>query len=138
MTDKKSACTKPEMEDMKMPEMEEMEMPEMGMGGHMCPYMSQMMMCPMMMNQMSYFCPMMGPANYNPMEMGEHMHKKEKMRVKDWYEDDDEYSEDYDDHDDHHMYYKHHKHPYYWPPYYPFLPYYPYHKKYHKYQQYIF
>jgi hypothetical protein len=52
------------------------------------------------------------------------------MRIKDWYDEWDEFSEDSDfefeseDHDHpEHYYYKHHKHnkyPYFWPPFFPF------------------
>jgi hypothetical protein len=145
MSDKKRDHDK----KVKQAEMEEMdhqymEMPMQPMynlspGNQMCPMMYQcpmMHQCPMMGGQMNQQTPM-------PMMGGQMMHQPmwpqpmmqmqqmadQSMRVKDWYDDWDEFSEDssfeFDSDDYKHpekyykKYYKKHGYPYFWPPFFP-------------------
>jgi hypothetical protein len=126
-----------EMEEM---DKQHMEMPMQDMHKNvqmhqMCPMMHQCPMvhqCPMMhgqmMNQMPM--PMMGGYMMQQPKMQMPYMQGEDMRIKDWFDEWDEFSEDssFDfDSDDFNLpekyykkYYKKHHHPFFWPPYFPY------------------
>ena len=126
MSDKKRNHEKKEknveMEELNKVKMDEeyMEMPSHDMQNqgpqHNCPMMYQ---CPMV-----HQCPMMPQANlYMPSMQGE------DLRIKDWFEEWDESSEDssfefdsdafYSPEKYYEKHHNHHQHPYFWPPYFP-------------------
>lgn len=117
-----------------------MEMPMQDMyknvhSQHMCPMMHQCPMahqCPMMSGQMMQQMPMPMMGGYmmqQPNMQLPHM-QKEDMRIKNWFDEWDEFSEDSsfefdsDDFDFPEKYYKkHHKkhqYPFFWPPFFPY------------------
>jgi hypothetical protein len=128
-----------EMEEMDKQYME-MPMQDMHKNVHkqqMCPMMHQCPMvhqCPMMSGQMMHQMPMpmhmMGGYMMQQPKMQMPYMQGEDMRIKDWFDEWDEFSEDssFDfDSDDFNLpekyykkFYKNHHHPFFWPPYFPY------------------